>query len=164
MRWLWVMMLVASGCVQPDAPPSEERPSVASQTPKDVCIPWDGRNGYCFGVTEYVFIGGRCHGTCAASRGPSGATFFETAEDCVLACACRPEKFSVSFSVGDSFDECWAIADAGDPAWEGCVVGPADQRCPLDIAGTLDSHGMATLCAASAYPMVRQIVCASAAR
>lgn len=158
-----MVLVVASACVQPE--PAREEVEALSSQPNDLCVPWVGRPGYCFTITTYVFTEGRCRGICDGSRVPANATFFANRDDCAVTCACRPEKFTAPadapnpFRVGGSCGEFQAIADVGEPLWEGCLVGSADQRCPLGVSGELDTHGFATLCEVSSYPSVRQIVC-----
>ncbi len=139
-------------------------------TPDDPCL-WSGRNGYCYADMGYVSVDGRCQSVCAP-RTTTGKVF-RTRDECAATCSCKREKLIAPDSPSDPFvlggvcDEVWAVVE--EPLEDmgcrpGSRVAPASAwECPLQLERPLDLHGLATICAVSAIPQVREVVCLSGA-
>lgn len=163
MRWMG-MVLVVSACGASEVTPVEAGGLALAATAAAINpCPWDGQKSYCYADMGFVYSGGRCLSVCIGPQRNAQRRVFATGEECALACSCKREKFASPFAVGDRCDEAWAeLAPGAAAPWEGCPGGAA--RCALGVWGPLDTEGLATLCAASAYPEVVRVVCASTAR
>lgn len=151
--------MVVSSCAQPEGEPVELTTDglMEAAAAIDPCA-WDGQRSYCYADMGFVFSGGHCVAVCIGPQRNAQRTVFAERDECVLACSCKREKFSAPFSLGDRCDAAWAELVPGAPApWDGCPQGAA--RCALGVTGPLDSHGLASLCAASAFPQVARVVC-----
>ncbi len=170
MRWMGVVVLLSSSCLRQEEAPEAIDASVMgvpedAGAPFDPCV-WNGRSGYCYAVTGFVFSGDGCMPVCAPKAGTSG-TVFKTNYECQATCSCRREKFEATDSPSDPFvigggcDEVWAITDGGVDLseWFSCVAPLESQRCRLDLAREFTLGDLGIICEVSALPQVRSVVC-----
>ncbi len=170
-----VVVLLSSACLRQEDSPERVDAGVVglpedAGPPFDPCA-WNGRSGYCYAEMGYVFFEGRCISVCG-SHGETNGAVFETAGECHRTCGCRPEKFRGSaerYEVGGNCGQGWAVFEGTPPIdWPGCrrgsLVTTSDNlECPLEVLGTVDLDERATLCAASGYSIVREVVCVESA-